>query len=524
MTKFSLSTYLIAILFLFTQNCSSQPSTVVIKKEVPQKSVVQKEIQTEKLEKEKPLNLPQVNREFRGVWIATVANINWPSKNNLTTEQQKAEAINLLDLIMANNFNAVIFQARPSSDALYKSNIEPWSFFLTGEVGKAPSPYYDPLEFWITEAHKRGLELHVWLNPFRAHHTTGGKISSESMVKKMPDEVVKLANGTYWMDPSNDKTQDHVSAIVKDLVKRYDFDAIHLDDYFYPYAEYNNGRDFPDSKSWNMYLKSGGTLSKPDWRRANVNKFVKRIYDEIKIEKKDVQFGISPFGIWKPGFPADVRGSSQYDELYADAKLWLNQGWVDYFAPQLYWKMDAPEQNFMSLYNWWHAENYKKRHLYPGLNTVGVKTSNSRSSEIFNQIQGIRGSNVESKGAIHYSIAGISKDSGMQNMLKNEAYKEKALVPLSPWIKTAVIEKPMLDIVNLDKDITLKFNHKNPGLVRNWVLFAEYGGTWTYKIYTKEDMAVKIPLIVDGKKVNRIALKAIDRLGNESNYDYKIIK
>lgn len=158
------------------------------------------------------------------------------------------------------------------------------------------------------------------------------------------------------------------------------------------------------------------------------------------------------------------------------------------------------------------------------MNTVGVKTSNSRSSEISNQIQGIRGSNVESKGAIHYSIAGISKDSGMQNMLKNEAYKEKALVPLSPWIKTAVIEKPMLYIVDLDKDITLKFDHKNPGLVRNWVLFTEYGGSWTYKIYSKEDMEVKIPLIVNGKKVNRIALKAIDRLGNESNYDYKIIK
>ncbi|MFC6267405.1 glycoside hydrolase family 10 protein [Frigoriflavimonas asaccharolytica] len=520
MFKFSNCTFLLFFLLIINQNCSSQPAIVVDKPIVKKENLPTKIIK----EIEKPLNLPEINREFRGVWIATVANINWPSKNNLSTEQQKAEAINLLDLIEKNNFNAVVFQARPSADALYKSNLEPWSFFLNGETGKAPNPYYDPLEFWISEAHKRGLELHVWLNPYRAHHTTGGKISKESLVNKMPDEIVKLKNGTYWMDPSNEKTQDHVSAVVKDLVKRYDLDAIHFDDYFYPYAEYNYGADFPDSKSWIQYLKSGGTLEKADWRRANVNKFVKRIHDEIKQEKTDVQFGISPFGIWKSGFPADVKGTSQYDELFADAKLWLNQGWVDYFSPQLYWKMDAPEQRFQSLYDWWQSENTLKRHLYPGLNTVGVKNVSNRSSEIYDQINAIRQSKFSTKGEIHYSIAGISKDNAMQDMFQNQAYKEKALVPLSPWIKTKALDKPSLEISYSDKDLILKFNHKNLNLVRNWILYTEYGNVWTYKIYTKDEIQMNLASSNNGKKLTRIALQATDRLGNESIYDLKTIK
>lgn len=246
------------------------------------------------------LTLPTVNREFRAAWVATVANINWPSRNNLSVEQQKQEAVQMLDMLKDANFNAVIFQARPSADALYKSDLEPWSYFLTGKIGKAPSPYYDPLEFWISEAHKRGMELHVWLNPYRAHHTTGGAVTGESMATKMSGDTYRLRNGMYWMDPTSDRVQNHVSAVIKDLVKRYDLDAVHIDDYFYPYREYNGGADFPDSRTWAAYKNSGGDLSKADWRRANVNKFIKRIHDEIKAEKPYVKFGISPFGIWNP--------------------------------------------------------------------------------------------------------------------------------------------------------------------------------------------------------------------------------
>ncbi|TXF78951.1 family 10 glycosylhydrolase [Chryseobacterium sp.] len=461
------------------------------------------------------LDLPEIKREFRGAWIATVANINWPSRNNLTTDQQKAEAIKMLDLLKDNNFNAVIFQARPSADALYNSPYEPWSYFLTGDTGKAPSPYYDPLEFWITEAHKRGMELHVWLNPYRAYHTTGGTINSQSMVKKMPDEIVKLRNGTYWFDPANQKTQDHVSEVVKDLVKRYDIDGVHFDDYFYPYKEYNGGRDFPDDKSWNAFLTAGGTLSRPDWRRANVNKFIKRIYEEIKAEKKGVKFGISPFGIWKPGFPADVKGSSQYDELFADAKLWLNEGWVDYFSPQLYWKEEG-QQRFSSLLKWWNSENKQKRHLWPGLNTVGVKDVPDRPSEILKQINISREILNGSDGEIHYSIAGLTQDTQMATALRNGPYREKALIPKSSWLTAELPAKPLLTVNESGGTAFANWSAKKPGQVFLWVLFTKYGDSWQTEILNADIISKNILMSKSGEKLTAVALKAIDRLGNES--------
>ena len=267
---------------------------------------------------------PKAEREFRAAWVATVANINWPSKRDLTTEQQQKEAIDLLDFLKAHNFNAVIFQVRPQADALYKTDLEPWSYYLTGEQGKAPEPFYDPLEFWIKAAHDRGLELHVWLNPYRAHHVAGGEVSEHSIVKKKPELVVHLKEGYWWFDPSLKGTQDHSANVVMDIVKRYDIDGVHFDDYFYPYPSYNKNEDFPDSHSWSAYMAGGGKLSKSDWRRESVNSFISRLYSQIKAEKKHVKFGLSPFGIWKPGYPESIAGFDQHEVLYADAKLWLN--------------------------------------------------------------------------------------------------------------------------------------------------------------------------------------------------------
>lgn len=488
------------------------PKKVTVTKPLPPKIVTPK---VETLQ----LNLPAVNREFRAAWIATVANINWPSKNNLSTQQQKDEAIKILDLLEQANFNAVIFQARPSADALYKSDLEPWSYFLTGEIGKAPSPYYDPLEFWIDEAHKRGMELHVWLNPYRAHHTSGGPITSNSMVKKMPEQIIKLKNGMYWMDPSAEETQDQASKVIKDLVKRYDVDAIHIDDYFYPYREYNGGKDFPDNKTWNLYQQSGGNFSRADWRRGNVNKFIKRIHDEIKAEKSYVQFGISPFGIWKPGFPAGIKGSSQYDELYADAKLWLNEGWVDYFAPQLYWKNDGP-QSFPALLKWWESENTKKRHLYPGLNTVGMRDVADRPTEIVNQIEFTREILKNAPGTIHYSVDGLSKNYTMYEAVKN-SYAKKALIPASPWIKAEPLVKPNLTNENSGNTVNLKWNSTDNSKVFHWILYTKYGETWETEILNKNISSKNLPNTKNGKKLNTVALKSVDRLGNESDYTGK---
>ncbi len=469
------------------------------------------------------INLPEVKREFRAAWIATVANINWPSKKNLSTQEQKNEAIKLLDLLEDANFNAVIFQVRPAADALYKSNLEPWSYYLTGETGKAPSPYYDPLEFWIEEAHKRGMELHVWLNPYRAHHLSGGSVSSESMVKKSPSNIVRLKNGMYWFDPASIKTQDHVSNVVKDIVSRYDIDAVHFDDYFYPYASYNGGADFPDTASWNTYKNADGSLSKADWRRDHVNKFIERINKEIKQEKPYVKFGISPFGIWKSGYPSGVVGSSQYDELYADAKLWLNKGWVDYFSPQLYWPSNSQRQNFQDLLKWWQDENTMNRHLWPGLNTVEVKAAN-RSTEIVNQIK-ITADVLKknSVGAIHYSVAGLTNNSEMIPALKNGPYKEKALIPHSPWMKADKLPKPTMKVQNDVQDILVSWNVDDVSNVFQWVVYTKYDNDWSYEIVNQNTYTSKVLKNKSGKSLNTIAIKAIDRLGNESDYAAKKI-
>lgn len=517
--------------FIIVVSCGSQPKKYTSKKVT--KTTTVKKAETPKIIPNTPVvkkeddalkvTLPEIKREFRAAWIASVANINWPSRNNLTVEQQKSEAIQLLDYLKNNNFNVAILQIRPSADALYKSNKEPWSYFLTGQIGKNPYPDYDPLEFWIEESHKRGIELHAWLNPFRAHHSNGGNVTEQSMVKKSPDNIVKLKNGMYWFDPADPKTQDHVSEVVNDLVKRYDIDAIHFDDYFYPYATYNGGKDFPDTKTWNTYQKSGGTLSRADWRRGNVNKFVERIYKEIKTEKPYVLFGISPFGIWKPGYPSGITGSSQYDELYADAKLWLNQGWVDYFTPQLYWPIDSKGQSFPLLLNWWKSENTQNRHLWPGLNTVEIKVSD-KPSEIVNQIELSRQILKNDAGTAHWSIAGLIKNSSMTTALKNGPYKEEALIPKTSWIKAQPLQKPVIKYTNSAGEIVLNWTDSSTQNVFQWAVYLKYGDNWEIDIFSKNDTHKTVAKNKNGKNLNIVAIKSIDRLGNESEYFAKKIK
>ncbi len=466
------------------------------------------------------VKLPEIKREFRAVWIASVANINWPSRNNLSVDQQKQEAIQMLDMLVDLNFNAVILQIRPSADALYKSPHEPWSHFLTGQIGLAPYPEYDPMQFWIEECHKRGLEFHAWLNPFRAHHSNGGAISSESMVKKSPDNVVKLKNGMYWFDPADDRTQDQASKVIKDIISRYDVDGIHLDDYFYPYAEYNGGKDFPDYKTWSIYQQSGGTLSRADWRRANVNKFVKRIYDEIKGQKNDVKFGISPFGIWKPGYPSGIKGSSQYDELYADAKLWLNQGWIDYFTPQLYWPVDSVEQSFPLLLQWWSDENTKGRHLWPGLNTVAVKSSN-RAIEIAREIDVTRQIIKNNSGEVHYSIAGISKSYEMQQQLKNNSYKDKVLIPETTWLTSKNL--PELDVIWKKQQGNFLLNWNQQAEALSYVLYLKYGNNWQTEILSPDLSSKIVPSESNGKKLSTFVIRSLNRLGKLNDYKAVVV-
>lgn len=460
-------------------------------------------------------------REFRAAWVATVANINWPSKPGLSTEEQQREAIALLDFLDVHHFNAVILQVRPQCDALYESELEPWSYYLTGKQGQPPAPYYDPLKFWTDAAHERGLELHVWLNPYRAHHKDGKEITEKSIVKKRPELALYLKEGYWWLDPAQKGTQEHSTAVVMDLVKRYDIDGVHFDDYFYPYPSYNNGEDFPDSVSWKAYQQSGGKLSRGDWRRDAVNVFIEQLYKKIKAAKPWVKFGLSPFGIWRPGYPESVGGFDQYEQLYADAKLWLNKGWIDYFTPQLYWPINRPAQSFPVLLGWWAGENTMKRHLWPGI-SVGRDTSFRNVNEIMSQIQISRGMLPESKGVVHWSISSVTKNPAMAKALLETPYKNQALVPASPWLDNKPPESPRMQLMVKDGIAHVSWTHPDIKDVFRWVLYYEYGEgkVKEYTILNQKTDHIALPTekIMDKNKLamTAVRLTAVDRCGNES--------
>jgi uncharacterized lipoprotein YddW (UPF0748 family) len=461
-------------------------------------------------------------REFRAAWVATVANINWPSRPGLPVDSQKIEAIALLDFLKNHNFNAVVFQVRPQADALYQSNLEPWSYYLTGTQGKAPDPYYDPLQFWTEAAHDRGLEMHVWLNPYRSHHKSGGPVTDSSIVKRRPELMVYLKDGYWWFDPSLDETKKHSTAVVMDIVKRYDIDGVHFDDYFYPYREYNKGEDFPDSASYAAYQSKGGKLSRGDWRRDAVNDFISNLYKEIKKEKKHVKFGLSPFGMWRPGYPEGICCFDQYEVLYADAKLWLNNGWIDYFSPQLYWPIARPNTSFPLLLGWWRDENLKDRHLWPGIN-VGGDTSVRNVTEIMNQIMVSRGITPQSKGVIHWSIGQVYRNQNMQKALINGPYSKGAIVPPSPWLDNTAPESPIYVGPQKLTDSTTRFtwSHNNPNDVFRWVVYYSYGNSHMYKILDRKDRFIELSDNIAGRNnttipISNISVTAVDRMGNES--------
>jgi uncharacterized protein YbbC (DUF1343 family)/uncharacterized lipoprotein YddW (UPF0748 family) len=478
---------------------------------------------------------PGAEREFRAAWVATVANINWPSKPGLTVEEQKNEAVRLLDLLARNNYNAVIFQVRPHCDAMYKSDLEPWSYYLTGEQGKAPDPWYDPLQFWIDEAHARGLELHAWLNPYRAHHPAGGEVTATSIVKTHPELVIKLEQGYWWMDPALKGTQDHSYNVVMDLVRRYDLDGIHFDDYFYPYPDYNNFRDFPDDESWNAYQAGGGKLSRADWRREAVNIFIERLYKGIKAEKPWVKFGLSPFGIWQPYNPPAIGGGfNQHETLYADAKLWLNKGWIDYYSPQLYWPINQLAQSYPVLLGWWKDQNYKGRHLWPGIN-IGLQPASRAADETVNQIMVTRGMLPGSPGVIHWSIGPLTASPELVKAIAEGPYRRQALVPPSPWLDKKAPAAPVMTQKQENGALTVTWTHPQPADVARWVVYYKYGSQWNQNIHGSNVTADVIPAFIVNhallsrttpdkitaieqvlRPLDSIAMSAVDRYGNES--------
>lgn len=382
--------------------------------------------------------VPEVPREFRGVWVATVDNIDWPSKKTLTTPQQQEELKRIVDLAARLRLNAIVFQVRPSADALYASRFEPWSEYLTGACGKAPDPLWDPLKFIVEAAHDRGIEVHAWFNPYRAWHPAAkGEPSPDHITQTHPESAP--AYGRYrWMDPSDPFVQRRSRDVMLDVVRRYDVDGIHIDDYFYPYPITEGGKkvDFPDQANFDAYVASGGTLSRGDWRRKQVDDFVRDVYRSIKQTKKWVKFGISPFGIYRPGHPPSISaGIDQYEALYADCKKWLEEGWCDYMAPQLYWPIAQTKQSYPVLLEWWTQNNPKKRHIWPGSFTSQVGSSASWPvEEIPKQIE-IARKTPGAGGHIHFSMkAMLRNQGGLNDVLLKGVYSTLALPPASPWL------------------------------------------------------------------------------------------
>ena len=357
---------------------------------------------------------PRSPREFRGAWIASVANIDWPSRPGLSAGPQREEALGLIGIARSIGLNALILQVRPAADALYPSDLEPWSEYLTGEQGRSPRPSYDPLAFWIEEAHRAGLELHAWFNPYRARHPTARSPLAPAHVANRQPRVVKPYGEYLWMDPGEPAAAELALAVILDVVRRYDVDGVHVDDYFYPYPAKASGGEllpFPDDDSWNAYRASGGMLLRADWRRSNVDAFIERLYLEVRRESPRLRVGVSPFGIGRPDRrPAGVTGFSQYDEIHADVERWLEQGWMDYLAPQLYWRASSPGQPFATLLAYWQAQNPRRRDVWPGLFTSRIDGSAESwtPDEIVGQIALAR--SLGATGHIHFSISALAQN------------------------------------------------------------------------------------------------------------------
>ncbi|MCF6312216.1 MAG: family 10 glycosylhydrolase [Verrucomicrobiales bacterium] len=460
-------------------------------------------------------------REFRGVWVATVYNIDWPSRPGLTAAQQQGEMIAILNRAAALHLNAVIFQVRPMADAFYKSRIEPWSHYLSGEMGKSPG--YDPLAFAVYEAHRRGLELHAWFNPYRAK--TGSKMSlHKKHVSRSQKSVIRKAGKGLWMDPSSDFTRERMITVVMDVVKRYDVDGIHIDDYFYPYPEAGGGAAFNDSANWNAYQKNGGQLKRADWRRDHVNRLVRELYASIKRAKPQVKFGVSPFGIWKPGYPSTVEGRlDAHGQLYADSRRWLHEGWLDYISPQLYWQTQGP-QSFTSLYNWWQSENSKGRHLWPGIaiSRIGRKGSGEgdgrSASEILTQINTTRNNRGSSPGTGHifWNEKALRRNAGkIQQSLLQSSYSERALVPASPWLGNGKgMPQAVVTQARLNGDrISLKWypEGKRASSVRWWVIQVLEGKHW--RIASTLPSAATGIDVINAKNITAISIRPVDAAG-----------
>ena len=375
-------------------------------------------------------------REFRGAWIATVTNLDWPSSRSLTPAQQRSELVAILDGLYASGINAVIFQIRPECDALYISPYEPWSYWLTGAQGTAPNPLYDPLEFAVAEAHKRGMEIHAWFNPYRAYRETNSYPTHATHVTKThPEWVLTCPDGYKFVDPGLPQARDFIAMIVADVVRRYDIDGVHMDDYFYPYSEH--GFTVQDSASFRDYSRGYPDSLKGDWRRGNVNILIQQMYDSVQTIKPWVKVGMSPFGIWKNGVPAGIFGMDAYSVIYCDAIAWLQAHSIDYLTPQLYWAFGGG-QDYGKLQPWWADSTAANgRHLYTGNAPYSLS-----GTEIEHQLEFNR-ENPKVQGSVHFRAKTIvNNTNGIRDRLTQDVNRHGSAIPVMGWKETVAPNAP----------------------------------------------------------------------------------
>ncbi len=385
-------------------------------------------------------------REFRGLWVTTAHNLDWPSRWDLSPEQQREEFIHILDRAKENGLNAIIVQVRAQSDAFYKSSFEPWSQWLNEKPGKAPEPYYDPLEFMVKECKKRNMEIHAWFNLFRGvSHTKFSLINEEHITKKKPEWFYEFGKSLF-MDPGIPEAKNYLIRVILDVVDRYDIDGIHLDDYFYPIESKRDKRkQIKDQETFEKH--KGNFKSIEDWRRYNINIIIKQLNDSIKAHKPWVKFGVSPFPVWRnkwddPEGSETNRTSGTFDHYYADTRKWIKYGWVDYLAPQMYWGTKFDRVNYNKITSWWSDHSYD-RHIYIGhafyklTDTTGEASSDpswSNPLEINEQIAYARQLGNIMGGAFFRAASFNDRSRRYEKMIRDSLYTNIALIPTMPWI------------------------------------------------------------------------------------------
>lgn len=471
-------------------------------------------------------------REFRAAWIQSVNG----QFRGMPTEKLKQNLIGQLNSLQKAGINAIIFQVRPEADALYASRLEPWSRFLTGVQGKAPEPYWDPMQFMIDECHKRGMEFHAWINPYRTKTTLKSELAPNHVYNIHPEWFVTYGDQLYF-DPALPESRRHICMVVSDIVSRYDVDAIHMDDYFYPYPI--KGKDFPDDASFARF--GGGFSNKGDWRRSNVNVLIKKLHETIREIKPWVKFGVSPFGIYRnessDPLGSKTKGLQNYDDLYADVLLWAREGWIDYNIPQIYWHIGHPVADYETLVKWW-ARNTENRPLFIGQSVMNTVQNADPKNPSINQLprkMALQRAYQTIGGSCQWPASAVVENAGKyRDALIAEYHKYPALPPVFDFMdnEAPANVRKMKPVWTEDGYILFWTAPKYKEEMNRAIQYVVYRFNDKEKVNIDDpshivaitrDNFYKLPY-EDGKTKYRYVVTALDRLHNESKSVGKKIK